>query len=159
MPICNFIPMSHAKNLLASVSVASVLFGSFGATAQALTMTEAVNSIQAPPPATLPSVANPRGNIGYILANLFYGVSDGAKNGLIKPEYVDIAGLNTWIVSGLNAYFGLAGNVGIGTASPGARLHVVTATGGTSAIFTDSANSSLYVRHPSNGLVRLDSDS
>jgi hypothetical protein len=51
---------------------------------------------------------------------MFYGVSDGAKNGLIKGQYVDVTGVNTWLANGNDAYFGLPGSVGIGTASPSA---------------------------------------
>jgi hypothetical protein len=52
--------MYHTKQLLASLSLAAVLAGSFSPAVQALTITEAVNSIQATPSATLPNVANPR---------------------------------------------------------------------------------------------------
>lgn len=49
--------------------------------------------------------------------------------------------------------------VGIGTASPSAKLHVVGALAGTSGFFTDATNSSLFVKHPSSGLLNLDVDS
>lgn len=65
---------------------------------------------------------NPKGNIGHILANIFYGSADGAKNGKIRPEYLD--GLGTWASTGANTYFTLAGNVGIGTSSPAYKLDV-----------------------------------
>jgi hypothetical protein len=52
--------MYHTKQLLASLSLAAMLAGSFSPAAQALTITEAVNSIQSTPPATLPGVSNPR---------------------------------------------------------------------------------------------------
>lgn len=39
---------------------------------------------------------------------------------MIKPQYVDIAGVNTWLINGNDASFGLPGSVGIGTASPSA---------------------------------------
>jgi len=138
-----------------------MILGNLAPSVQALTtVSEAVNSIQAPPSASLPNVANPRGNIGYILANIFYSASDGAKNGLIKPQYLDLAGISTWITSGSNAYYGGTGSVGIGTASPSAsfKLDVVgsirsgsglTVTSGTVALpagaidSTEIANGSL----------------
>lgn len=67
-------------------------------TAAALTVGEAVVSIQSSNP-TLPSgVANPKGNIGFLIANLFWKASDAgydaSKFGKVKPEYVD--GIGTW---------------------------------------------------------------
>lgn len=152
--------MFHTKQILASVSIITMIIGNLAPSAQALTVSEAVNSVQAPPSASLPNVANPRGNIGFILANIFYGASDGAKNGLIKPQYLDVAGISTWITSGSDAYYGGAGSVGIGTASPSAsfKLDVVgsirsgsglTVTSGTVALpagvidSTEIANGSL----------------
>ncbi|TSD04965.1 MAG: hypothetical protein Greene07147_882 [Parcubacteria group bacterium Greene0714_7] len=52
-----------------------------------------------------------------------------------------------------------SGNVGIGTASPGEKLSVVVSAAGTSAKFTDGTNSSLFIKHPSSGLLNFDMDS
>lgn len=114
--------MFHTKQILASLSALTMIVSSIAPTANALTVTEAVNSVQSTPSPTLPNVANPRGNIGYILANIFYGSGDGVKNGLIKPQYLDVAGINTWIVNGSNAYYGGTGSVGIGTSTPSASF-------------------------------------
>ncbi len=64
------------------------------------------------------------------------------------------------------------GNVGIGNTGPSSKLTVganpvggsanftsVVAAGGTSAIFSDNTNSELYIKHPSSGNIRFDSDS
>ena len=43
-----------------ALALAIILAGNFGTVVHALTVTEAVNSIQSAPPATLPNVTNPR---------------------------------------------------------------------------------------------------
>jgi hypothetical protein len=88
----------------------------------ALSVQESVNSLQTST-SGLPSVDNPKGHIGYILANIFYNASDGSKNGLIRPEYID--GIGTWTLTGSNAYFTYSGNVGIGTSTPTEKLDIV----------------------------------
>ena len=95
--------------------------------ASALTVGEAVTSIQSSNP-TLPSgVANPKGNVGFLIANLFWKASDAgydaSKFGKVKPEYVD--GIGTWTQT-LTGVFLTSGssNVGIGTSAPAYKLDV-----------------------------------
>lgn len=49
-------------------------------------------------------MANPRGNIGYILSNIFYGSVDGSLNGKIKSQYLDLSGVSSsssvWTATG-----------------------------------------------------------
>lgn len=94
--------------------------------AEAATLKDTVNAIQTTP-AGLPNVANPRGNFGNLLSELFWGVGDGTKNGKIKPQYLDYSGISTWTTTGSNAYYGGTGGVGIGISGPysGAKLHVL----------------------------------
>ncbi len=115
--------MFHTKRV-ALLAISTFLFPAAANTASALTVTEAVNSIQSAAPADLPTVSNPRGNIGYVLANIFYGVADGTKNGKLKAEYLDVAGIDIWTASGSNASFAYSGNVGIGTPNPNASFEV-----------------------------------
>jgi hypothetical protein len=94
----------------------------------------AINSIQATDPTLPTGVANPKGSIGSLLSELFYGSGDGAKNGLIKAQYIDYSGISAWTQSGSHAFYSGTGNVGIGTNSPGAKLEVngqIKITGGT----------------------------
>lgn len=48
------------------------------------------------------------------LAELFWGISDGVKNGKIKPQYLDLSGVSSqWILNGANISY-TGGNNGIG---------------------------------------------
>lgn len=91
----------------------------------ALTLQQTVNNIQATDPALPTGVVNPKGYIGSLLSELFWGSADGAKNGKIKPQYLDVITNNIWTQSGSNAFYSGTGNVGIGTASPNTKLHIV----------------------------------
>ena len=71
--------------------------------------------------------------------------TEGTRNGAL------------WVASGVSRF---DGNVGIGTSDPSTnRLSVVVAAAGTSLKLTDATNSSLYIKHPSAGLLNLDGDS
>jgi len=94
----------------------------------ALTLQQTVNTIQATDPALPIGVANPKGYIGSLLSELFWGSVDGTKNGKIKPQYIDYAGFSSWTQSGSNAFYSGTGNVGIGTTNPGAALNVIKTT-------------------------------
>ena len=95
----------------------------------ALTLQQAVNNIQAIDPNLPTGVANPKGSIGFLLAELFYGTGDGSKNGKIKPQYIDYSGISAWTQSGSDAFYSGTGNVGIGTASPADILTLFGSTG------------------------------
>ncbi len=45
--------------------------------------------------AKITGVTNPKGSIGSLLAELFWGTGDGAKNGKIKPQYLDLPGITS----------------------------------------------------------------
>jgi|GEM_PF-2067865 len=112
--------MSLSKKFLIITSLLLCLISSGIQTTQALTFTEVVNLIQAPDINLPTGVINPKGNIGFILSNLFWGTADGTKNGKIKPEYLDYSGISAWTQSGVVTYLTVStGSVGIGTLNPG----------------------------------------
>ncbi len=90
----------------------------------AATLTDMVNGIQIVDPVLPIGVTNPKGSIGSLLAELFWGISDGVKNGKIKPQYLDLSGVSSqWILNGANISY-TGGNVGIGTNGPAASLEI-----------------------------------
>lgn len=115
--------MSASKKLIISILLTAMILPTPPVMA-ALTLQQAVNSIQATDPVLPTGVANPKGSIGSLLAELFWGTGDGVKNGKIKPQYIDYSGISAWTQSGSNAYYGGTGSVGIGTMSPGQPLHI-----------------------------------
>ncbi len=103
----------------------------------AWTLTESVNSIQATDPVLPTGVSNPKGSIGALLAELFWGMGDGVKNGKIKPQYIDYSGISAWTQSGSEVFTSGTGNVGIGVSNPSAKLEVagqVKITGGSPGV-------------------------
>ncbi len=76
-----------------------------------ITLQQAINSLQAIDPFLPTDVSNPKGSIGYILSEIFYGSADGVKNGKIKSQYVDVVS-SQWTSSGTSIYY-TGGNVGI----------------------------------------------
>ncbi|EKD44753.1 MAG: hypothetical protein ACD_71C00018G0002, partial [uncultured bacterium (gcode 4)] len=82
--------MSPLKKITTSLILIAMLFSV--SPAMALTFTEVVNLLQAPDINLPTGVTNPKGNIWFILSNLFWGTGDGVKNGKIKPEYLDYSG-------------------------------------------------------------------
>lgn len=110
---------AHQLKTLAAFTSLAVAFSSVVQPVSALTVPEAITSIQSSNP-TLPSgVANPKGNIGFLLANMFWNSSDigydSTKFGKIKPTYFDGAGATAWTYAGGNTYLTdiATGNVGI----------------------------------------------
>lgn len=92
----------------------------------ALTFTEVVNLLQAPDINLPTGVTNPKGNIGFILSELFWGTEDGIKNGKIKPQYLDYSGISAWTQSGSQTYLTTTtGSVGIGTTNPIGALDII----------------------------------
>lgn len=70
------------------------------------TVLESVSSLQTPSPLTPAGVANPKGNIGYILANIFG--TGGTSLGKIQGQYLDtsgISGISQWTSSGSSIYY------------------------------------------------------
>lgn len=116
------------KTLAAAMSLAAV-FSSTVPAASALTVPEAITSIQSSNPTLPTGVTNPKGNIGFLLANMFWNSSDigydATKFGKIKPTYFDGAGATAWTYAGGNTYMtDMSGRVGIGTNDPQAYLHL-----------------------------------
>lgn len=98
--------------------------------ASALDVPGVVTSLQATDSSLPSGVANPKGNIGWLLGNIFWKSSDAGydstKLGKIRPQYVDGAGV--WTQNSNKTYLADPGsNVGIGTSAPGAKLDVVGA--------------------------------
>lgn len=119
--------------------------------ANAVTVTQAITSIQSSNPTLPAGVDNPKGNIGFLLANLFWSASDAgydsSKFGKIKPNFVDGSGATAWTyVSGNTTLTDVsAGKVGIGTASPSASLEVRrTAADSNFAAWIEGADSANY---------------
>ncbi len=79
-----------------------------------ITLQQAINSLQAIDPFLPTDVSNPKGSIGYILSEIFYGSADGLKNGKIKPQYLDLSAIvsSQWTSSGTSIFY-TGGNVGI----------------------------------------------
>ncbi|MDD5198134.1 MAG: tail fiber domain-containing protein [Candidatus Gracilibacteria bacterium] len=115
--------MNTLKKIVISVLLAMMILP-ISSVMAAFTLQQAVNSIQATDPALPTGVANPKGSIGSLLAELFWGTGDGTKNGKIKPQYIDYSGISAWSQSGSDAFYSGTGNVGIGTAIPSAYLHL-----------------------------------
>lgn len=109
--------MSASKKLIIPILLTAMILPTSPVMA-ALTLQQAVNSIQATDPALPTGVANPKGSIGSLLAELFWGTGDGVKNGKIKPQYIDYSGISAWTQSGSDAYYSGTGSVGIGTMNP-----------------------------------------
>lgn len=120
---------AHQLKTLAAFTSLAVALSSVVQPVSALTVPEAITSIQSSNP-TLPSgVANPKGNIGFLLANMFWNSSDlgydSTKFGKIKPTYFDGAGATAWTYAGGNTYMtDMNGRVGVGTNDPQAYLHL-----------------------------------
>ena len=78
----------------------------------------------------------------------------GSPTGLQGPQ--GPAGASPFLLDGANTYY-TAGNMGVGTDSPIARLHVVGYEGAvsTSFVISDGINSALRVGHPSSKVVAI----
>lgn len=87
--------MNTLKKIVISVLLAMMILP-ISSVMAAFTLQQAVNSIQATDPALPTGVANPKGSIGSLLAELFWGTGDGTKNGKIKPQYIDYSGISAW---------------------------------------------------------------
>ena len=93
--------MSTIKKTVTFLLIAALMIPS--SFVSAATLTDMVNSIQAIDPVLPTGVTNPKGSIGSLLAELFWGTGDGAKNGKIKPQYLDLPGITShWILNGAN---------------------------------------------------------
>lgn len=133
-------------NLLFSRSIAILLIVSIllphSALAAQSDVVNAVNQIRLSDPNVPVGTPNPRGFVGTIVDNMFYPA--GLKEGKIRPEYLDVnfagtltnlnsAGINgyipkytaTGVTIGNSAIFDNAGNIGIGTSTPGAKLEIL----------------------------------
>ncbi len=113
----------------AAATALVLTFSSVANPAFALTVPEAITSIQASNPTLPTGVPNPKGNIGFLLANMFWNSSDvgydSTKFGKIKPQFFDGAGATAWTYAGGNTYMtDMNGHVGIGTNDPQAYLHL-----------------------------------
>ena len=115
---------------LATATALVLTFSSVANPVFALTVPEAITSIQSSNPTLPTGVSNPKGNIGFLLANMFWNSADvgydSTKFGKIKPQYFDGAGATAWTYAGGNTYLTdvATGNVGIGTDSPNASFEV-----------------------------------
>ena len=104
-----------ALALAGSILLSSLPFSAFAA--QDTAVVSAINTFKATNP-NLPSVTNQKGNLGYILANIF------DSQGKILSDYLNV-GSNLWTSSSGNIYLADSTNkVGIGTSSPANLLSV-----------------------------------
>ncbi|MFZ3232592.1 MAG: hypothetical protein WA194_03555 [Patescibacteria group bacterium] len=120
---------AHQLKTLAAFTSLAVALSAVVQPVSALTVPEAITSIQTSNPTLPTGVANPKGNIGFLLANMFWNSSDvgydSSKFGKIKPTYFDGAGFTAWTNTLSGTYLTNASeNVGIGTSNPQAKLHV-----------------------------------
>lgn len=93
--------ISTKKSISTLLLIATLFSTSFASvsSASAFTVKEAVNDLQAPTSGLPSGVANPKGTIGSLLSELFWGMNDGTRNGKIKGEYIDYAGISAWTQS------------------------------------------------------------
>lgn len=140
------------KKTAAGFLIALAIFPSFPR-AEAATVYEAVLSLQSDDPSLPSGVSNPKGNFGFILANLFWRSSDSGFNfgkiGKIKPQYLDGIGTFTQTESGTYLTDSVA-NVGFGTALPTARIHVIGKQDAEGLRIVSSNYSPLVVRNSDN---------
>ncbi len=120
---------AHQLKTLAAFTSLAVALSSVAQPVSALTVPEAITSIQSSNPTLPTGVPNPKGNIGFLLANMFWNSSDigydSTKFGKIKPTYFDGAGATAWTYAGGNTYVtDMNGRVGVGTNDPQAYLHL-----------------------------------
>lgn len=109
----------------------------------ALDVRSAVTSLQTTD-VSLPAVANPKGNIGFILATIFG--SSGNSLGKIQAQYLDYSGISAWTQSGSQTWLTTTtGSVGIGTISPTASLDVKRTTADSNfAAYIDGTDTANY---------------
>ncbi len=77
-------------------------------------------------------------------AGLYVNLASGWKRIATSDEIV--AGASSWTVSGVNQYSGVTGNVGIGTATPSEKLHVVGYTQVDGNIFVNNSNQGILFK-------------
>ncbi len=109
---------AHQSKTLAAFLSLTIAFSVFVPSASAITVPEAITSIQSSNPTLPTGVVNPKGNIGFLLANMFWNSSDfgydSTKFGKIKPTFFDGDGATAWTYAGGNTYMtDMNGRVGI----------------------------------------------